>query len=372
MNLAISISELSELIEQIYQGALTGDWDAALNQLMEFTQSNKALFVLNKNSETKPLTLEYRANFAFPAIAWIDYQARAHEDPSREHVQFLTEGEWVNVNKRQYEDSSYYRDINVPLKVAYGLAGVLCRDTHHESLLMVNRGEEDQPYEASEEALFDIIMPHFSRAMHIYKELRLYKNYSNLTKSIIDQQDKAILVCDENGTIVIQNQFAEQNLLPPSSIYVSNNKICIESPESQNQLEHFIRECSKLAYKSIGSQESIIIEQQDHDQENHDVILITVAPVKDSKQFNNIEVPCCLITVNYQHKINWVNIQNQFSLTQRETQLTQALYFKKKLSVLTSELNVSHNTLKTHLKSIFLKLKVNSQTELLVKLSLFR
>ena len=63
MELKISNSELSELIADIYDSALTNDWSELLCKLIDITQSNKAFFFLQKLNQKEPLLMEFKANF---------------------------------------------------------------------------------------------------------------------------------------------------------------------------------------------------------------------------------------------------------------------------------------------------------------------
>lgn len=371
MDLAISNTKLSELIGDIYQGALTGKWDDVLNQVMVITKSNKAFFFLQQLNVEQAFILEVQSNFSLCPQALLKYKSRQQEDPGYVVTKYMVEGdcEYVNahVDIGSHRDSSFFKEIYQPLRAFYALTGLLCRDGEHESAINLNKAESDMPYSEQDIHLMNIITPHFSRAIHIFKELRLYKNYSNISKSILDQQDKAILVCDAQGTIVLSNDYAEQHLVLPSVISIRNNKIHVREHMYQKRLEFFIKQCSALAYKDIGLQETLVIEQ-----ENGDNKLITVSPLINQNAFNDIDVPCCLVTVNNQHQLNWKNVQNEFELTPKELKLIRAIYAKKKLNDLTGVFGVTYNTLRTHLQSIFKKTEVNSQTELLIKLSMFQ
>ncbi|MCW8866056.1 MAG: LuxR C-terminal-related transcriptional regulator [Colwellia sp.] len=370
MELAISNSELSKLIGDIYEGSLTGEWQNVLNTFMDYTASNKAFFFLQKMEEEAPLILELATNFDIPPEALLYYQENPLDDPYHQTTSLLTEGESHYCN--EYEDlqkhkgGDFYNKVLEPMKAYHVLVGVLCRDGEHESVFAINRDEGEQAYSLQEKNLFELITPHFSRAMHIFKELRLYKNYANISKSILDQQDKAILVCDANGTVAIHNDYAEQKLTLPSVIYLTNNSIHISISAYHKRLQYFIEQCANLAFKDIGVQETLVIEQEDGDS-----ILITVSPLLNKNTFIDIDIPCCLVTINYQHQINWENVEREFELTPKEMQLLKAIYAKQKLNDLTAVFNVTYNTLRTHLQSIFKKADVNSQTELLVKLNMF-
>ena len=79
------------------------------------------------------------------------------------------------------------------------------------------------------------------------------------------------------------------------------------------------------------------------------------------------------ISVRFIHN----NISSELQLPKelqlsKELQLLKAIYSKKKLNDLTETFCVTYNTLRTHLQAIFRKTLVNSQTELMMKLNMFK
>ncbi len=370
MDLRISTADLSQLIGDIYHATLTDQWDAVLAKLIDFTHSNKAFFSLQQLNKSKPLIINIKSNFNMPKDSLAAYQARATEDPGYELTRFMTEGEWMHINRHMdvnaFHDTSFYKDIYQPLKVHHALMGLLCRDGKHEALFAVNRAADEHGYSVADENLIALITPHFSRAIHIYKELRLHRNYSNLTKSILDQEDKGIFVCTSEGKVLIENEYAKENLSLPCPIYTERNYIKVSQPVYHQQLYHYIAQCAALAYQDIGLQETILIES-----ESFDDMLITVSPLLKQHQFIEICTPCSLITVKSIHKTNWKQVQKEFGLTPKELKLVKGIYYKKKLNELAKDYGVSYNTLRNHLQSVFKKMGINSQTAMLSKLNLF-
>jgi DNA-binding CsgD family transcriptional regulator len=366
----LSSDELLEFIGEIYKAGLTGQWQSVLNKLINTTQSNKAFFFLQELDSEQPLIMELQTTFEYSQSALLDYQSRPFQGPGYQITKYLTEGESTYVNRHidmtLHKDSSFFQEICSPLKVFHSIVGILCRDAQYESLVMINRDEDEQPYQHQEEELFRLITPHFSRAMYIFKELRLYKNHSNLSKSVLDQQDKAIIVCDANGQIMIANAFAYKKLDAKCPVTLTDNKVVIKDATFQQHLMSCIRQCASLAYLDIGVPETIFL-----DGEYNDNIMLTISPLISQNAFNDIDVPCCMVTINFQQQRDWLKISAQFSLTPREMRLLQALYAKKKMTELAEVYHVSYNTLRTQLQAIFKKLKVNSQTELIIKLNLF-
>jgi DNA-binding CsgD family transcriptional regulator len=366
----ISSTELLEFIDEIYQASYTANWHPVLNRLLDITQSNKAFFLLQELGNQQPLIMELQANFEYCQSALLDYQSRPFKCPTYQSTKYLAEGESTNANKHidltLYRNSNFFQDIYSPLKVFHSVVGVLCRDAHYDSIIVVNRDEGDQPYQHNDEELFRLITPHFSRAMRIFINLRLYKNQSYMSQSALNQLDKGIIICDENGQVMIANAFANAKLNAECPVALVANKLFIKNPIYQQRIIFCIRQYANRHYTDISEQETIILQGS-----NDEDILLTIAPLKNKSTFSDIDVPCCIVTISFQQQRDWLKISELFVLTPKEMRLLKALYANKKMIDLPTIFHVSYNTLRSQLQSIFKKLEVNSQSELVIKLSLF-
>jgi len=372
IDINLSNGELSALIGDIYDAPLSGGWADVLDKIIDITQSNKAFFVLQKLKEDKPLLLEFQTTFDHCPNILKDYNARFKEDPFYKVTKISTEGEALNlcdyIDLAQLKSSQYYQDLFVPMKSYHCLAGILIRDGEYDSAYAINRGEDDKPYSPQDFNLFKLLTPHMSRAANTFKILKLYKNYGNISKSILDQSDKAIVVCDENAKIILSNSFANSKVEKVEQVSFLDNKLRLSNAVYNRQLSQYIKHCASLSFNQINSQETIIIDDF-VDAEN---ILITVSPLNNRNEMNDIDIPCCMVTISFQQILNWSLVAREFRLTDKELQLLKAIYSMKKLNDLTESFGVTYNTLRTHLQAIFKKTLVNSQTELMMKLNMFK
>lgn len=370
-HIKLTSSQLSVLIGEVYEAALTGDWSQVLDLIIHATQSNKAFLFLQKVSDPKPLLLEFKTNFDYPAEVLNDYQNRTFEDPFYQISKNATEGETLNLNAQldiiQYKGTYFYDNIIEPMRSHQVLAGILIRDGEHESLFVINRSLSDPDYDQQDLNLIQLLTPHMMRAIQTFKVLQLYKDYTNIVKSILDQTDKGIIVCDREGTILLSNKFANENLASCAVLDLTSGKILLTEQADNKRLKNYIKQCSVLAFKGIGVQESIFI-----DTSEHEMVVISVSPLKHKKNSSEFEQACCFVTITLQQTLNWNIFSKEYGLTNRESQLVQAIYSKKKLNDLIGVFNISYNTLRTHLQSVFRKVEVNSQTELMIKINMFK
>lgn len=370
LNLSITFSELSRLIEDIYDAASTNNWSPILKQILKYTHSNKAFILLQTINEKKPLFMKFEANFDYDHNLLNECQYKALDDPFYKATKNAVEGEYFvlddSIDISTYKNNKIYQEFFVPLKSYYCVAGVLIRDGQYESIYAINRERSDINYDNKDLNLIKVLTPHLSRSMHIFTTLKLYNDLASISKSILDKSDKALVVCDSHSNIIIANKFAYEKLDKSAVIAFNGAKICILDNVYNKMLHHYIKKCCSLSVVNTTMEENILM-----DEENESV-LITVIPLKNNKNFFDIDVPCCLVTINYQRTIDWHIITREFGLSKKELELLKSIFAKKKLNELTSSFGVTYNTLRTHLQAIFRKTDVHSQTELLLKINLFK
>jgi len=359
--------ELSELIGRVYQAALMNEWSSLLDKIITVTNSNKAFIVLNNTSKKKPLVFKFQTNFSVSKELLEEYYARFEEDPFYGVTKAVIEGESLNISDylqhSEIEKSDFYKKIFVPLRSYHCLASILIRDEYYDATFAINRDKSDKKYDKKDLNLIRILTPHLSKALNISKTLQLYKDYSSISKSILDQIDKAFVICDENGRIILCNGYANEVLNGNSPIYLNVDKLKIKQKIYNEMLYQLIKQCAHETFINIVAHESIILESEGK------CILISVSPLTLN---NSQHKDLCLITITFQENLHWKNVKQDFHLTPKELHLLQGLHNKRKLNELTKDFGVTYNTLRTHLQSIFKKLDVNSQAELMLKLNLYR
>ncbi|MBN7823922.1 helix-turn-helix transcriptional regulator [Bowmanella dokdonensis] len=362
--------QLSSLIGQIYQAGLDGQWSGVLDGIIESTASNKAFFFFQELDKPTPLLLEFRTTFDFPYEAYAAYQKRTLEDPLYQTMANMLEGDSLEltgaIDVEAFEKTAFYKDFYLPFKTKYSIASLLIRDARHESVFAINRGQEDPRYEARDLQLISLLTPHLARSIQLYRDLTLYKQYASISKSILDQTDKGILVCDAKGGVLLANESANRELAHAKDIQIQGNRLTLFPSAYDLRLQQCISQCANFP-TSIDSKESILLNRPEGES-----LLLAVTPLNRHTEFVDINQPCCLVTLSRQNAVNWSMLAREYGLTPKELALVQAINSKKTLAQLTREQGVTHNTLATHLKAIYKKMQVHSQAQLMATLGMFR
>ncbi len=368
--IGISNSDYSALISSIYDAVHSGDWAKPMNHIIDATQSNKAFFFMQDLAKSdEPVWLEWHTNFDCPQQALLEYHSRPFEDPFYSVNRLVTEGESININEHiefdTYRETDYYRDVFEPMKVHHALSGCLIRDGKHESAWATNRAKDDPPYSLEDMNLITLITPHLSRALQLHINMQARKTYASLGQRILEQTNKGLIVCDVGGRVKHKNDFAVDLLDRLEGISLEGDRIELEESSENDRLKKYIEQCASYSFGGMSIQETISLTGPED-------AVITVTPLRRNEGNEQDELNLALVSIVLLASLKWDSVSQAFELTPRETQLLQAIYRKRKLNELTDEFGVTYNTLRSHLQNIFKKTHVNSQTELMVKLGLFK
>jgi DNA-binding CsgD family transcriptional regulator len=363
------LAHFSNLLEHLYAATLTNQWAFFLNELRELVGANKAFFFLNSIGDSTPLVMEYNTSVEHGPELMMEYQRRYQEDPFYEVVRYAPEGSVIDFKKHldvlSYKDTDFYQSILVPVKSHHVIASVLFRDGMYESYFSICRDIDSPAFGEAEFHLLQLLTPHLKQAAELYKLLRINEAKLNLSARILNHSGTALLVCDKDRRIIYINQLAQSRIEESTHLSQVNGYLRCSEPNIFKELQRRILDACALFDSSFNDHKSVIIH---HDQGDFPLIL-SISPLMANTGLNELNFPACLININLHKTVDWSALKESYSLTPKELRLTQELYENKKLQQLTEEFSVSYNTLKTQLRSIFAKMQVSSQTELMVVLN---
>lgn len=365
----VKTEQLSALLQLLYSGVTNGNWQPFLQQIMELTQSNKAFVSARKAEADSPLFINYALNFEMPAEAVIYYQQRPYDDPFFiEYVRFLPAGEMIEpsafVDINQHRESEFSVKVLQPLRCHHVLGALLLRDEEYDAFFILNRGYDDPPYSEAERQLIELIKPHVQQAMRLFTLFRDIKQQNDMLQVVLDQSDRALMVIDADATILLRNKQAEHLLTTLPYWYCSADRFYLKNNIEQLRFKQLIVQCFE---QQLINQDRLYLQLNGTEMQ----ICLSLAPLR-WLQLNDNSENLCLLTIDYQKRISWGGLREEYGLTPRELELTQALHNNQKLTELANQMGISYNTLRRHLQAIFAKCRVNSQSELMLLLSRFR
>lgn len=358
----------SELLHQLYGSVVVGDWRPFLQLIMETTNSNKAFVSLKKTDPNSPLFMNITAKFDMPVDALVYYQQRPFDDPFFfDYVRYLPEGETIRpddfININEYSTSEFSKKVLTPLRCHYVLGALLLRDHEHDAFFILNRGEEDDPFSYREQELIEQLKPHIQQSMRLFTLFRDVTNKNDMLSVVLNQNDKALLVINSDRKIKLSNHKADALLDNMPCFSIAGNRFRLKNTAENLRFQQLIE---AYLQNDILNNDRLYLQLT----ETGIQLSLSIAPLRWLK-LDSSEESLFLLTISYQQNICWQGVKEEYDLTSRELELVIALHSNQKLKDLSAEFEISYNTLRCHLRAIFKKCRINSQSELMLLLNQF-
>ncbi len=358
------------LIDQLYQNVLDGGWDKFLEKTMDATQSNKGFMVLTNKVATQPYLFEIHNQdkvFDEPMMEWA---SRIDEDPWYLQSLKLNELEILQGSRilpdEKLSDYPIYHELFKPVNARYLLGSIVIRDETFDALFAMNRGFEDSDYDADDRKLMRFLTPHLNRSMKLFSKLQMQNQHNSLYKAVIDGNSNPLLVVDKNMRVLLQNQAADKFLSTNDLFSIVNNKVSCSTITDYTLLKDFV--ASVYNWLSAGETKPQYISIDKKSQR----YFLKAYPIHPNTMFSESYSECCLIEFLLEDGIYWDLVREEYQLPFRELEVLKSIINGLSRKSIALEDVVSENTVKTQITSLFNRLSVNSQTELIALLDNYR
>lgn len=367
--ITMDVQELSGVIEQLYDCALSGDWLDVLKLVRDKTHSNKVYFVVRDVIKDSVVDTHLIADFDYNPMVPSAYLNNFEHDPWFQHSLGALEGEItrpsVDVPVETFDALPIYQNYFVPLNTHYAIGGIIIRDEGYESFLICNRGREASEYADEDIKAIELLMPHFRQAVRIYLTLQSYKKVRTISQAINSATEASVILCKEDGTILEANEMAQEMLHNEEAFLVDGGYLALNKAHLNDRLKYYIKECAHFKDNRISLKRDIYVES-----ENNRAFVVSVLPLSRVDASIHTQYTC-VVKINSQKQVRWQSIQHSFELTPTELFVTELIFNKYTTMQIAEELNITVNTARSHIQNIYEKLNVKSQVELMSKLSLY-
>lgn len=227
------------------------------------------------------------------------------------------------------------------------------------SLIAHRHSHDDQPYDADIEQFLYALAPHLSQALEISQAFKNSSCQQHLLESIVDHISMGLLLIDEKGGVLWGSQTAE-NMIQSSAVMTLHNQHLRFLNSSVN---HSFRDIlSRFTDQSSGFERHILVVRE----ECTCTLEIMLTPFH-----NKGALPYALVYLKDMQSATLIDpkeVQILFSLTPAEANIAVALADGLTLSEYAGIKGISIGTTRIQLKSVFAKMGINRQAELVRKL----
>jgi len=273
----------------------------------------------------------------------------------------LRPGETRVVDWSELAPSAEVSEMLTRYDVASTVVMLLAVEDGVEYLLQASRGGSGGLYTAAELSLFSMIGDHFGRALKLRNELVSAQVVNRFQSDALDRLGIAAILVSSDGRFNAVNKAAQRVLADNEGLRVCGGRLRTVDGGDDRLFQSILKEvltsgrpdCSRAMLIKSGG-------------EGRDLNLLVSARQSLSVVSHRAET-CALVFVRRSVVANDSDVevlQQLFSFTRAEARLALGLAKGKRLEDVEAELNITHNTARAHLRSMFVKADVNRQSEL--------
>jgi DNA-binding CsgD family transcriptional regulator/PAS domain-containing protein len=358
------LDQFSDTIGKIYKAAAgEGRWEEALSSIEETTGSAGAVIgFVPLSADQMALNLAGRFTAEQCAIYSSTYQ------PICRRTQYMIDHPNLGViyDDLIISESEMDRD---PVYDWFGQHGLryfvgsaLPSTSTHHIVWSLQRSREQGHVQAGDIQLFEHISSHLARALRLADSLGTLRSFEALGWSVVESLTHALYALDPAGRLLFANAAARRLLRRNEGIAIVDGRLSVSRPVEQRELDRLIVDAAG-AELGVSSGMCRISRPT-----GGPPFAVSVAPLHPFSGQGVPGDPAAVAVVVTdpcaRQVVEHGLLTNVYGLTDTEARLAEAVAQGHSLDTAAASLGMRVATARTHLKSIFLKLEVNRQQDL--------
>jgi DNA-binding CsgD family transcriptional regulator len=185
------------------------------------------------------------------------------------------------------------------------------------------------------------------------------KVFTALGRTILDRLDRGVVLLDARGRIVDANSHALHVIRNCDGIRLRAGRLAFTDPELDDRMRQAI---AGHAPAQRGGRAVLATRVRCKGGDPYRIVVRPVPPDTDERK---VAFFALLYAPNGLYRISAEVLRQVYGLTPAQAAVASSLFSGRSVEETANELDLSLNTVRTHLKQIFTKCEVNSQAELL-------
>lgn len=182
-------------------------------------------------------------------------------------------------------------------------------------------------------------------------------------REVLDRLPTGVVLIDQNKKIILANKSAQRIVDQNSGLLIKQNEVHATNRFDNGKLQELIGKASNSQFPQSESGGAIIVSRKSSDHS----MPVLISPLRSKEySYENRRAAAALFISDPDLAIPGPQeiFRKLYGLTPTEARLSSALLQGKNVTQVARELQIKVNTVRSHLKSIFLKTGANRQSEL--------
>lgn len=247
------------------------------------------------------------------------------------------------------------------------IAGAMIfRDEHRQAAITLQRRRSQGPWSEEELRQLDLLAPHFQRSFRIHGEFTRLRIQEAAAYAAMDRMIVGVVLIDLQQYAVYRNPMARSILSNHPAIEERNGKICATLRQEAGRFSEALWRATVADPHEL---RSITTAMGLHHPNSEWPLPVLITPIQQGKVWgphyvNQRGAAIFLSDTECSHPIAADALQAAYSLTAREAEIAVAISNGYTIDELASAQKVSYHTVRVQLKSVFKKLRVSRQADL--------
>lgn len=364
---AMPVHELSELLGLLYRGPLESPpWRSVCESLRTRLQASCVFFILRSPSAEERGMQVVASGGATVAEMPGFYDHGYLLDPfvNLPDNRVVTVDEMIGA--AAWTEGSFYKQFMPPDgSLRYMLGADILTDEGVECRLRIGRPAASANFSDADKALCELLLPHFACSVRLHSRLDSIESERSLFASAIDRLQVGTLIFDDRGALLRTNSAADALLAEKDGIELVRGTL--QAPyhrEENRELQRLL----KAALAGISRTKPYVLEAVSITRPSGRQklgVMVRAIPISEwSEGQRRPAVAVFIRDPNQRAMCSQEIVQRLFNLTPAESSLALLLANGLSLEGAAAELGIYKNTVRAHLRSIFAKIGVTSQSAL--------
>ncbi len=268
-------------------------------------------------------------------------------------------------SRREFLRSEWYAGFCKPLGWTQGLGVTLFQKGTITSNLGLFAGNQRAPYDESDFSLVRALLPHLQRGIRMYLQLSTSRARGQAFEAVLNSLPTPVILVSAEGRIVFVNAAAERHIRAADGLVVEAGELRALRSDDTKSLRMLIGGAAKTSGGKGRGSGGVVRISRPFGRDPLEVLVSPLPRQHDDWMMSQPPVAAVFVTDRERAVMSEEStLIRLHGLTPRETKIAAALARGLTGKEICRELDISYNTLKTHLKRIYSKTHTRRQSDL--------